>query len=265
MPPVKELFFFDRFYEKGWPWYQGFFKGAGKKHLVACEICHDYLASAIACQRIAQDLPNVKLMVCLREPVERAFSAYLYMLKVGEVACDFETALDDVDELIDRGCYAKHLGCYLKHFGRDQIHVTIFDDLKFDPQHFFDTLCDFLSLEHIELSGEPRGRVLPAARSRFPKVTKFGRDMGWQFRRWGFPGLVGKIKASTLLGTVLYRPYAPANKPQMSPSTRSHLRQIFMPEVQRLDILLGANFCGRWGYTENKQSDARSFASVSGP
>lgn len=264
LPRVKELFFFDKFYDKGWGWYGKYFRKAGEQQRVIAEICHDYLASAVACQRIAHDLPKAKLMVCLREPVQRAFSAYLYMLKVGEVACDFEVALDEVDDLIDRGCYAKHLSCYLEHFSRNQIHITIFDDLEADPQLFFDCLCDFLGLEHIELPGELRRRVLPAAKSRLPKVTKVARDMSWQLRRCGFPGLVGKIKESPLLGRILYRTYAPDKKPQMSPAIRNHLRQIFMPEVQRLDILLGSHLSVRWGYTENRESRPRPLASVSG-
>ncbi|HKW89159.1 MAG TPA: sulfotransferase [Candidatus Acidoferrales bacterium] len=264
LPSVKELFFFDRFYDKGWPWYRNYFRGAGDQHRIVAEICHDYLASPLACRRIAHDLPTVKLMICLREPVERAFSAYLYMVKVGEVACDFETALGEVEELVDRGLYAKYMGYYLEHFRRDQIYVGVFDDLVTDPQRFFGRVCEFLGIRPMSLSSELKQRVLPAAKSRLPRATKFARDLSWRLRQWGFPGVVGKIKESPLLAKILYHPYAPNEKPQVSPAIRSYLRQIFIPEVQRLDALLSSHLSLRWGYTEEKQSHSRSLASVSG-
>lgn len=248
LSPVKELFYFDRFYDKGWNWYVKYFKAAGKQHRVVGEICHDYLFSSSACERIAKDLPSAKLMVCLREPAERAFSEYLYLVKVGLVSCDFETALRKVDELIDNGRYAKHLGRYYERFQRDQIYVAVFDDLAANPQRYFDNLCDFLGLDHIQLPAVLNQKVLPAAMPRLRHMTKFARGIGWQVRRLGLAGAVGAIKESDLLSRVLYRPYKPGEKPEISPATRKYLHEMFSPEIQRLDTLLGSQFCHRWGY-----------------
>lgn len=253
LPGVKELFFFDQFYDRGWSWYSSYFRNAGEQHRVVGEICHDYLFSPLACQRIAHDLPNVKLMVCLREPVQRAFSEYLYRFKVGDLACEFETALEEADELIDHGRYAKYLNHYLRVFRREQILVAVFDDLAANPQQFFDTLCDFLGIPRAELSGSSKERILPAAKPRFRRMARFAREVSWKLRRLGFPGVVGKIKGSSLLQRFLYSPYRSEEKPQMSPATREYLRSIFSPEVQRLDALLGTNFAARWGYAEVRE------------
>lgn len=250
LPGVKELFFFDRFYEKGWRWYLKFFNGAGQQHRVIAEICHDYLASPTACARIAHDLPSAKLMVCLREPCQRAFSAYLYLVKVGYITSDFETALRTADDLIDRGRYAMHLTCYLQHFKREHIFAAIFDDLAENPQKFFDSVCDFLDIEHVLLPNQLKERILPAAKSRLPRLTKFARETSWRIRRVGLPGVVGMIKESSLLSRVLYSPYAPSEKPQMSPLARKILQETFSPEVQQLDALLGTNLSARWGYSD---------------
>ncbi len=250
LPLVKELFFFDQFYDKGWRWYMRYFKGAGEHHRVVGEICHDYLFSRVACQRIARDLPGVKLMVCLREPSQRAFSEYLYLIKLGLLGCDFETALQQVSGLIDNGRYATHLSRYLEYFRRDQIFVAVFDDLTADPQRYFDKLCDFLGLEHIHLSNEVRAMVLPAAKPRLRHVTKFARTIGWQVRRLGLPGVVGRIKESALLSRLLYSPYKAGEKPAMSPEARRYLHEVFLPEMGRLDEMLGTELCARWGYSD---------------
>ena len=250
LPRVKELFFFDRFYDKGWGWYLRFFKEAGEHHRVVGETCHDYLFSPLACRRIAQDLPSVRLMVCLREPGQRAFSEYLYMLKLGLLTCDFETALAKLDFLIDHGRYSKHLSPYLQRFPRNQIYIAVFDDLASDPQQFFDGICDFLSLPQASLPSELREKVLPAAKPRLRKVAKLARRISLEVRRWGLPGVVARFKESTLLSRILYRAYEPEEKPEMSPQTRRYLHEIFSPELQQLDALLGTRFGARWGYPE---------------
>lgn len=248
LPDVKELFFFDRFYEKGWTWYLKFFKDASDQHVVVGEICHDYLFSSLACRRIAVDLPGTKLMVCLREPCQRAFSQYLYMVKQGLITCDFETAIKGVRYLVDNGRYATHLRCYLESFPRNHIFVAIFDDLVENPQRFFDTICDFLDLEHIILPGQLRGKVLPAAKPRLRRVVKVARRIGWEFRQWGLPGMVGKIKASRLLSGILYRSFDPNEMPRISSQAREYLEEVFAPEVRSLDQLLGVDLTTRWGY-----------------
>lgn len=258
LSPVKELFFFDRFYEKGWGWYTRHFKDAGDNHRVVAEICHDYLFSSLACERIAQDLPSTKLMVCLREPGQRAFSEYLYRFKVGDLACDFETALGKAGDLIDHGLYATHLSRYLNHFRRDQIFVAIFDDLAEDPQRFFDCLCDFLGLERIHLSNRMREKVLPAARPRLRYLAKFARGMGWQLRKLGLLGMVGRMKQSALLNKLLYSSYKAGEKPAVSPETRRYLQEVFSPDVERLDAMLGTELSARWGYPNCAKHDVSS-------
>lgn len=248
LPDVKELFYFDRFYDRGWRWYKSFFEDAGYDYRVIGEISHDYLFSPLACERIAQDLPSVKLMVCLRDPVERAFSAYLYMIKQGRVNCDFETALEEVEELIDHGRYAEHLEGYLETFGRERIHIAAFDDLVADPQGFFDQVCSFLGVARKELPPELGRNVLPAAKPRSYPVARLARGIGWQIRRLGMPRVVNRAKDSRLINRFLYRTYSAEDKPHMATQTREHLEDVFFPEVQRLDTMVGTAFVERWGY-----------------
>lgn len=245
---VKELFFFDQFYDKGWRWYLKFFKNAGEEHRIVGEICHDYLFSRLACQRIARDLPAVKLMVCLREPAQRAFSEYLYLTKLGLLSCDFDASLRKEKGLVEHGCYARHLTNYLEYFSRKQIYVAVFDDLVADPQRFFDRLCDFLGLPNCTLSPDVKRAILPAAKPRLPYIAREGRSIGWGARRLGLPEVVGRVKECALLNQLLYQPYSRGEKPEISSGAREYLRGVFSPELRHLDALLGTNLCIRWGY-----------------
>ena len=250
LPSVKELFFFDRFYAKGWNWYGSYFKNTGERHRIVGEICHDYLFSPLACERIARDLPHAKLMVCLREPAQRAFSQYLHMLKVGLLDCNFEAALQSENELIEHGCYARYLGCYFERFRRDQIYVAIFEDLVTDPQRFFDGICNFLNVERMLLPNQLQEKVLPAGKPKLRRLAKLARGIGWNIRRLGFPGIVGRVKDSPLLTRVLYGSNGTNGMPPMPFGAQAYLREIFAPEVQRLDELLLTNLSLRWGYSK---------------
>jgi Sulfotransferase domain len=249
---VKELFFFDRFYGKGWRWYLKFFEHAGEEHRIVGEICHDYLFSRVACRRIARDLPAVKLMVCLREPAQRAFSEYLYLTKLGLLSCDFDAALGKEKGLVEHGCYARHLSSYLEYFSREQIYVAVFDDLVAEPQRFFDRLCDFLGLSNCTLSPDVQRTILPAAKPRLPYFARGARSIAWGARRLGLPGVVGQVKESALLGRLLYQPYIRGEKPEISHGTREYLRGVFSSELRRLDGLLETNLCHRWGYASRE-------------
>jgi hypothetical protein len=248
LPDVKELFFFDLYYDNGWQWYQKYFKDVGRNVTAIGEISHDYLFSGEACQRIKRDLPSVKLIVCLREPVQRAFSAYLYMVKQGRVACDFDAAIQRVDELIDHGLYAQHLEKYLNVFGRNRIHVAIFDDLVDDPQRFFDRVCVFLGIERMILSPDLCNNVLAAAKPRSFVVARLARTIGWKMRQMGMPNLVTKVKKARLINRILYSRYRTEDKPKISIWARNYLMGVFGADVRRLDQRLGLNLSARWGY-----------------
>ena len=153
MGSAKETFYFDRYFHKGEGWYLRHFSKAVGFQVVG-EVSHDYLFDPRCCERIAGCLPDVRLMVCLREPARRAFSAYLYMLRQGRPMGTFEAALGHCPELIDHGRYATHLEPYLATFGRERVHLAIFDDLQQTPQAFADALFDFLGLDACRLPGD---------------------------------------------------------------------------------------------------------------
>ena len=94
MSPAKDLYFFDRYYDRGLAWYLSQFTGAGPEHLVVGEVCQDYLFHPDAPERMAASLGSCRMMVTLRDPADRAFSSYLYMLRSGWEPGTFLQALD---------------------------------------------------------------------------------------------------------------------------------------------------------------------------
>ena len=244
----KELEFFNNYYGRGLDWYLAYFREAGPGHGAVGEVCHDYLFSEAACERIHRHFPRLRLLVCLREPVERAFSAYLYMIRQGRVSGSFEDALEAMDELVDHGRYARHLAPYLERFGRERVFPGLFDDLQADPAAFAESLFAFLGVSPLAIPEELRGRQLPAARPRSPAAAKAAKRMALLLRGLGFPRLVTRIKSLPLVQHALYREYTPDTRPVPDEATVRALKARLAPEVRRLDEWFGLDLTRRWGY-----------------
>jgi hypothetical protein len=93
--------------------------------------------------------PKLKLVLILRDPVERALSAYAHLVAHGELAADtpFTDALNFAG-VVEMGLYAQHLGNWLAHYPAKRIHVMILEqDVRNDPLAALLSLQDFLSVD----------------------------------------------------------------------------------------------------------------------
>jgi hypothetical protein len=143
--PEPKFFLVDHVYDKGLTFYADTWFAAAGDARVAGEKSTDYLESAAAAERIARDLPRVKLVFILREPAQRAYSNYLWSRMNGLETADFATALrleeareKDLPERLrfarpfsyfSRGLYADLLVPYLQRFPREQMLILRFEDI----------------------------------------------------------------------------------------------------------------------------------------
>lgn len=248
MAPAKDLYFFDRYFQNGMDWYLKHFRGATDE-LVIGEISHDYLYSIEAASRIAELLPDVRLMVCLREPVARSFSAYLYLIKHGMFTGTFEEALVTWEHtLVEHSLYAKHMAAYVDRFPRSAIYVSSFDSLQKDSNEFIQELFRFLGVAAMELPEELRERTLSAARSRSLLLASMLKKAAFVARHIGLANLVGRLKMSKGVQNILYGEYSDEEKPRPRPETVKRLRERFADDVHRCDKMLGTDCAEEWGY-----------------
>jgi hypothetical protein len=166
----KGVHYFDVNYARGPEWYRGHFPLRRGSRL-AFESAGYYMHHPLAPERIAADLPEVKLLALLRDPVERAFSAHKHELARGfETEASFERALEleperlagEVERIrtepgylshshrhhsyLDRGHYADQLQVLFDLFGRDRVHVAFAEDFFSEPEPCYDAIIDFLGL-----------------------------------------------------------------------------------------------------------------------
>jgi hypothetical protein len=163
LKPEPKFFMIDELYQLGLEHYLQKYFSKAPEEKVWGEKSTNYLESPVAPSRIYQDLPKVKLIFILREPVARAFSNYLWSRMNGLETEDFATAIASEEsrarnlppdlkyarpfDYFTRGLYAKLLRPYFDLFPKDQILVLRFEDISIDPQKLTSRLHRFLGVE----------------------------------------------------------------------------------------------------------------------
>lgn len=245
---AKDLYYFSRYYLRGIDWYRSQFVGARSEHAIVGEVCPDYLAAPQCAERVAETLgTDIRLMVTLREPAERAYSSFLYLSKHGLAGPTFRETVNDSPELIDEGRYASQLSSFVRVFGADNIHVALFDDLQQDPQSFYDGVTDWLGIERQVLDLALLEAQLPASKARFLPLAR-AAQMGAEWaRQHDGARFVGRIKRSHFVQSTLYRPLG-GNRPQMSPEDLAWVRSELDSEVTELERQFGLPLRARWDW-----------------
>jgi len=200
-PKIKEIHYFDFKYEKGLDWYRRKFPTRLKKlkcglkgqHIVSGEASPYYMFHPHACRRIAAVLPKVKLIILLRNPVDRAYSHYYNEIRHERETLAFEEALEaepdrldgEVEKMLEdehyfsvhhghhaylaRGVYVSQIRACREYFPEEQFLILDSDELFSNPQAVYDRVCAFVGLAPHRIdefkTHNPGGydRQLPAA------------------------------------------------------------------------------------------------------
>jgi hypothetical protein len=248
LTPAKDLYFFSRFYDRGAGWYANQFKEAPAESRIIGEVCPEYLWYPLSAGRVRETLgPKVRIMVTLRDPVARAFSAYLYQQKHGVTGRSFRQALEASPDMIDIGRYHTHLQRYLREFGAEQIHLTLFDDLRSDPQAFLDEVTGWLGIDRQPLSEEARRPQLPASRPRSAAMARMTKTGAVLARRHNGAELVGRVKRSRLVQQALYVPLG--DRPTIPEPEAARIREELETELIGIESTFGISLRSRWGWS----------------
>lgn len=140
-----------------------------------------YLWAPQAPACIKRRLPQVKLIAILRNPIEQAYSHYLYArAQMIEPLASFEAALaaqperqrnrwQPLFQYSEFPRYAEQLTRYFEHFGRDQVKIFLYEDYLADPQNLLREICAFIEVdtafnpdiaEHANMGGNPKSAFL---------------------------------------------------------------------------------------------------------
>ncbi len=132
--------------------YTELFKDAGGARAIG-ETSPAYLAVPDSPELIAKMIPDVKMIVILRNPIERAHSHYLMRKRQGKetresfVECLEGEDLDPMRSYKSRGFYGEQLERYLKEFPLEQLKIFLYEDFLEDPVSLVQECCKFLDVD----------------------------------------------------------------------------------------------------------------------
>lgn len=217
----KEVHYFDRRFDKSLGWYRSHFPPPiwkeGQRSITG-EATPYYLFHPHAARRMAEVVPRARLIVLLRDPVDRAYSSYHHQVRAGRETLGFEEAIEAEEarlrgerermledeqyagfnyqhfSYLSRGIYVDQLVQWSKFFSGDQMLVLKSEDLFDRMPEALEPVLDFLGLPRWRSeTSQPRlkGSYLPmnpATRQRLQDYFEphnrrlyeyLGEDLGW--------------------------------------------------------------------------------------
>jgi hypothetical protein len=226
----KEVHFFDARYELGLQWYRSQFPNAAEARAVG-EATPNYMFSPVALDRIRSTLPDVKLILLLRNPIDRAYSHYWHDRSRGKIDREFEEIVtrelagEDIGPAayIARGRYDEQVGGILSRFGRESLFVETFENMAAKPDTVYAAVCRFIGVDD---SFRPPNLGHPA--------NAFVEFRSLALRSWAqrLPK-----RAESLIGRVNQR--KSARYPEMDADVRARLRTVYADMGGDLSRLLG--------------------------
>lgn len=250
----KEIHFFDHphNYRQGIEYYLSHFRNCPPKKLKG-EFTAKYMFFPEVAERIHEHLPDGKILVCLRDPAERAWSHYRFGVQTKGVYSlynDFREALDKEEELLGLGYYYKQLKRFFDLFPRENIMVLIYEEVKkaplssiqniyeflgvdssYRPAHAFSRIHDTSSIQ-VQFRLPALNRTLYAVRVRIGRYSGIARSL----RRMGVDKKLKKIINQNKIKTKSED--AKEDVPTMKEEDRKYLQEAYSRDIEKLEELL---------------------------
>lgn len=225
--------------------YLSFFDSSLEGQLLA-EASTWYLYDPDSAKLISAFNPDAKIIVVLREPVERAFSHWQYLRMYDRCAHEtFEQAIAEErsklgrgetvlkEPYISMGKYSERLEPYLAHFPMKNLHVILFDEMKKKPKETLEVLQQWLGVpiedltieKGVNSSGIPKSKLVHSLFHKYKGLRKFLKT---------FVPVKGvrdsirkKLNSANLVRT------------SISPETELDLKKEFESDISSLEKMIG--------------------------
>ena len=207
-----------------------------------------YLYSHAAVDDIAAMVPNTKIIVVLRNPVDRAYSDYWHRVRTGVENLQFSEALDAEAKRIASGArfelhyatyglYADRLRDYIARFGRDSVLILFYEDLKDDPLWVTESTFKFLgvspSTDGIDFVVHNKGGNRTSLPVRLALRIAQNKSVT-ETLKWLLPSRLTKF-----LTAYLVRRSSVGKYPDMKPEDKDRLIRFFDASISELEQMTG--------------------------
>lgn len=233
----KEPHYFSRNYDRGNEWYRQNWRTDERPR---GEFSTSYLYSDKAIRRMAEDCPDVCVIVMLRHPVDRAVSHLRHVMRSGTYD-DVHHALDEHPEVVKNSQYADRIAMLEEAFGADHVFLGFFPDLKNAPTDLVARVFSFLDVDKTFTPEGLNDVVGKGYEPRFPVLDRIRLAIYWTLKQSGFYSLIQLVKRTGV--TKIYKRLNDQsdNRKDTSRNARELLqrhRDTFRADLHRLSQLV---------------------------
>lgn len=232
-------------YFKGIDWYKKFFKPEQGK--IIGEFSVEYFASKSAARLIKKHFPKTKIVVCLRNPVDRIYSLYWwYKGAYLDKSESFAAAIENHPEYIQLGYSYPKLKRYYDRFPPENIHVVLLDEIKNEPLKVLKQLYEFLGVDSNFIPSVFNQKINTSRVYRYKWVDKlrnYVRNLakkGYQFKllkKVGLYQLFGRMFIKFIRKDVDY--------PDINNDVEKRLLKLYQEDIKKTKNLINKDL-GHW-------------------
>lgn len=227
---VKETFFLDRLFERGWEWYwKEFFPPTAEPAGCRGEIAPTVFDHPQAPARLLRHNPKARIIVCVRDPVKRSLSLYQHYHATSRVGDDFSAALRRRPEILDASRYRLHIERWVAAFGAERVLLVPHSAVDADPLGTVNAIYAFLQLPPVEaLPEEVRDRYGAAVVPRVRWLAMLANRTARLLRALGLHSIANAGKALGL--KALLMDGGRGGPPQVAAEHQDELRRTLQQE-----------------------------------
>jgi len=242
LPEGKELQFFDQNYHLGQSWYIKQFTKSSPKQITG-DISPEYFNCNESALRIKSLNPDVRLIFCLREPIDAMTSWYYQLLSIGRMG---STSLNEYllkEDSFNKFEYDRLLEPFIRLFKREQILILFYDELCASPNTFIKKIEKHIGLSHTQTSDDLNKVIWKSRLPRSRLLNYIAYNIGKALRKLGLAKLVGWISLHPLFIRVIY---SEATKARASELVLSKIRPKVDISIKKLSKTNGLNIPSSW-------------------
>ena len=260
MPPYEVRFFEDPEYDSSrMQDFEQHFEGAKANQVIGVKR-PNILGRPECPARLAEHMPHGKLIVILREPIQRALSAYFHYMKTGLLPVKpldqgMRAVIDGTvpgypraSEVLTFGLYAESLARFDKYYPSGQIYITLLDEIRNNPAAELEQLYRFLGVDSEyqprAIGGRPMASPYSLTRLRLWNAID-GACRRWNADRTNFvrrsgPFWTPLVKLNQALDKQVWERLFTAKRPSPQQSLQSELADFYRQDLQALEQRLGS-------------------------
>lgn len=224
--------------------YKEYFKHEKVTHKIKGEFSVGYLFDPETPQRIQKHFPDVKIIISLRHPVDRAYSQYkMDRYQEGVEKRPFKETFENNSDYLERGLYYKQLTRYLQFFPKNNFFFITMDEIKEKPAFVLRSLYQFLGVNDDFVSPYQNQKSNAGGVSRSIIIHTIASHLPAFMSKIGLFPLLNLLR-KWRINRILLQLNSSSNKviPKLSPEDRSFLYQHFIEDIAKLEVLIHKDF-----------------------